>query len=71
MPPATRPLDRPASILPIRPRLPEKATHDYMRNGTTTLFAAIEVATGKVADFAPARGSVENLNVCERHGCSS
>ncbi len=29
---------------------PEKATHDYKRNGTTTLFAALEVATGKVTD---------------------
>ena len=30
--------------------MPEKATHDYQRNGTTTLFAALEVATGKVTD---------------------
>lgn len=43
-------LDRTAPILPIRPGLPEKATHDYMRHGTTTLFAALEVATGKVTD---------------------
>jgi hypothetical protein len=43
-------LDRTAPILPIRPGLPEKATHDYKRNGTTTLFAALEVATGKVTD---------------------
>ena len=41
-------LDRTAPILPIRPGLPEKATHDYVRNGTTTLFAALEVATGRV-----------------------
>ena len=34
--------------LPLRQGLPEKATHDYRRNGTTTLFAALEVATGKV-----------------------
>jgi transposase len=33
-------LDRTAPILPIRPGLPEKQTHDYVRNGTTTLFAA-------------------------------
>ena len=32
------------------PGLPEKATHDYVRHGTTTLFAALEVATGKVTD---------------------
>ncbi len=28
----------------------EKATHDYVRHGTTTLFAALEIATGKVTD---------------------
>ncbi len=39
-----------APILPLRPGLPEKATHDYVRHGTTTLFAALEVATGKVTD---------------------
>jgi transposase len=43
-------LNRTAPILPLRPGLPEKATHDYRRNGTTTLFAALEVATGKVVD---------------------
>src|SRR3954451_16270331 len=43
-------LNRTAPILPLRPGLPEKATHDYQRNGTTTLFAALEVATGKVTD---------------------
>jgi len=43
-------LDRTAPILPIRPGLPEKATHDYVRHGTTSLFAALEVATGKVTD---------------------
>jgi transposase len=43
-------LDRTAPVLPLRPGLPEKATHDYVRHGTTTLFAALEVATGKVTD---------------------
>lgn len=43
-------LNRTQPILPIRPGLPEKATHDYKRNGTTTLFAALEVATGTVTD---------------------
>ena len=43
-------LNRTAPILPIRPGLPAKATHDYVRAGTTTLFAALEVATGKVTD---------------------
>jgi transposase len=43
-------LDRTAPILPLRPGIPEKRTHDYIRHGTTTLFAALEVATGKVLD---------------------
>lgn len=43
-------LDRTAPILPLRPGLPEKRSHDYRRHGTTTLFAALEIATGKVID---------------------
>jgi transposase len=43
-------LDRTQTILPIRPGLPEKATHDYIRHGITTLFAALEIATGQVTD---------------------
>jgi len=43
-------LDRTAPILPLRPGMAEKQTHDYKRNGTTTLFAALEVATGRVTD---------------------
>jgi transposase len=43
-------LDRTAPILPLRPGLPERASHDYVRHGVTTLFAALEVATGKVTD---------------------
>jgi DDE superfamily endonuclease len=41
-------LDRAAPMLPLRPGLPARATYDYQRNGTTTLFAALEVATGKI-----------------------
>jgi transposase len=41
-------LDRTAPMLPLRPGLPERRTHDYRRHGTTTLFAALEVATGKI-----------------------
>jgi transposase len=43
-------LDRTQPMLPLRPGLPERATHDYKRHGTTTLFAALEVATGRVTD---------------------
>jgi transposase len=41
-------LDRTAPILPLQPGLPERRTADYIRHGTTTLFAALEIATGKV-----------------------
>ncbi|MGY5035967.1 IS630 family transposase [Streptomyces sp. 900116325] len=41
-------LDRSQPVLPMMPGVPERATHGYVRAGTTTLFAALEVATGKV-----------------------
>lgn len=41
-------LDRTRPILPLRPGLPERQTHDYKRHGTTTLFAAFTILTGKV-----------------------
>ena len=41
-------LDRTAPMLPIQPGLPERRTHDYVRHGTTTLFAALNIATGTV-----------------------
>ena len=41
-------LDRTAPMLPMQPGLPERRTHDYKRHGTSTLFAALEVATGAV-----------------------
>ena len=40
-------LDRTAPILPMQPGLPERRSHDYVRHGTTTLFAALEIATGR------------------------
>ena len=36
-------LDHTQPILPLRPGLPERQTHDYERHGTTTLFAALNV----------------------------
>jgi len=48
-------LDRTAPVLPILPGVPEKQTHDYVRNGTTTLFAALEVATGKITQTCQPR----------------
>jgi transposase len=41
-------LDRTQPIFPLRPGTPELRTHDYRRHGTTSLFAALDVATGKV-----------------------
>ena len=41
-------LDRTRPVLPMRPGIPERQTHDYIRHGTTTLLAALEAATGTV-----------------------
>ena len=63
-------LDRTAPILPLRPGLPERQTHDYQRHGTTTLFAAFNILNGKViASCLPrhrAQEFVRFLNQVER-----
>ena len=41
-------LDRTQPLLPMRPGQVERRTHDYVRHGTSSLFAALDVATGKV-----------------------
>jgi transposase len=41
-------LDRTQPLLPLRPGQAERRTHDYKRHGTTSLFAALDVAAGKV-----------------------
>jgi transposase len=48
-------LDRTAPILPLRPGLPERQTHDYKRHATTTLFAAFNILNGKVIGTCQAR----------------
>jgi transposase len=48
-------LDRTAPLLPMRSGSPEQRTHDYVRHGTTTLFAALDIATGKVTGQVQAR----------------
>jgi DDE superfamily endonuclease len=48
IPPDNQALERTAPVLPLRPGIPEKRSHDYIRHGTTALFAALEAATGKV-----------------------
>jgi transposase len=41
-------LDRTAPILPMLPGTPQRATHDYKRAGTSSLYAALDITTGKV-----------------------
>jgi transposase len=41
-------LDRTQPLLPMRPGIPARQTHDYKRHGTTTLFAALSMLDGKV-----------------------
>jgi transposase len=41
-------LDRSQPVLPMRPTTPIRLTHNYIRHGTTSLFAALDVATGNV-----------------------
>jgi transposase len=41
-------LDRTQPLLPMTPDQAERGTHDYVRNGTTSLFAALNVVTGQV-----------------------
>jgi transposase len=47
-------LDRTAPMLPLMPGVAERRTHDYVRNGTTNLYAALDVASGQViAEMSP------------------
>jgi transposase len=47
-------LDRSAPVLPLMPGVPARQTHDYLRYGTTNLYAALDVASGKViAEMSP------------------
>ena len=48
-------LDRTRPVLPLRPGVPARQTHDYERNGTTTLFAALSMLDGKVIGECVAR----------------
>jgi transposase len=41
-------LDRSQPMLPMRPGQPARRSHDYIRHGTTSLFAALDIATGRV-----------------------
>ncbi len=53
-------LDRIAPVLPLRPGLPERRTHDYVRGGTTNLYAALDIASGQViADMTERHRALE------------
>ena len=58
--PQIQALNRTAPTLPMLPTTPARATHDYQRNGTCDLFAALEIATGKViTDIRPRHTSTD------------
>ena len=58
--PQIQALNRTAPTLPMLPTTPARATHDYQRNGTCDLFAALEIATGKViTDIRPRHTSAD------------
>ena len=46
-------LDRTQPLLPMRPRQAARRSHDYKRHGTTSLFAALDIATGRVIGKCP------------------
>src|SRR5581483_9772087 len=54
-------LDRTAPVLPLMPGVPERRTHDYVRNGTTNLYAALDVASGKVISSMTQRHRAEEF----------
>ena len=54
-------LDRTAPILPLIPGTPERRTHDYKRNGTTNLYAALDVASGQVIADMTSRHRAEEF----------
>ena len=60
-------LDRTQPILPLRPGIPERQTHDYTRHGTTALFAALNVLLGTVIGCCMERHShVEFIRFLEK-----
>jgi hypothetical protein len=51
----TQALDRSQPVLPMMPGMPERRSHDYVRHGTTRLFAAFNIADGRVVSRASAK----------------
>ncbi|MGH8698586.1 MAG: IS630 family transposase [Burkholderiales bacterium] len=60
-------LDRSQPLLPMRPGQPERRTHDYRRHGTTTLYAAFDIASGKViGQCHPRQRAIEFVRFLQR-----
>src|SRR5215204_2201701 len=60
-------LNRTQKTLPMQPGHAEQRTHDYVRHGTTTLFAALEVATGRVTGLCKNRHRHQEFLAFLRH----
>jgi transposase len=54
-------LDRTAPVLPLMPGVPERRTHDYVRHGTTNLYAALDLASGQVISEMTPRHRAEEF----------
>ena len=54
-------LDRTAPVLPLLPGVPERRTHDYVRNGTTNLYAALDAASAQVISEMTPRHRAEEF----------
>lgn len=65
--PQVQALDRTEPVLPLRPGIPARQTHDYIRHGTTNLFAALNILDGTVlARCAPRKRHTEFLAFLEQ-----
>lgn len=60
-------LDRSAPVLPMLPGTPARATHDYTRHGTTSLFAALDVGSGRVYEQLHSRHRAIEFGQFLRH----
>jgi hypothetical protein len=60
-------LDRTAPLLPLRPGIPERQTHDYKRHGTTNLYATLSMLDGRViGECLPRHRSQEFIRFLKR-----
>jgi len=65
-------LDRTQPLLALRPGIPARQTHDYKRNGTTTLFAALSMLDGKIiGDCMPRHRHQEFIRFLKRIDCET